>query len=276
MDHPPLDHIEYHNIADTLYPDIYRDDNSPDSEMQLLYYNAIMNLIKYNKIDEFMAFLDTIATEINSIYYRCSLLHKASEYGNIEIIAEMISRGADIHIRDLDGGTILHRAVLGTNEETIIFLLERGMDLNVKSTIDGNTPLHIASFWKNADIVNFLIENGADINCMNDSNETPVNYLINNLNLNLLQVSHSYLLSNTNNLNNLSESAINLINTLNIFIAKGADFNVYTKRPFHTPEEAMLAREIFAMMGAKQEEYRFIGQSSNNNKLFSKNLVVLK
>jgi ankyrin repeat protein len=138
-----------------------------------------------------------------------SLLHRAAESGNINILAILDCQGADITCRDLLGRTPLlcassqghiriidyinkrcgllfaadnhkngplHYAASHSTPETISFLL-KSLDIDQKNSV-GDTPLIAACSqrkWHNA---KYLIENGADVNVCGDDKFTPLNYVL--------------------------------------------------------------------------------------------------
>jgi ankyrin repeat protein len=58
-------------------------------------------------------------------------------------------------------------AAFGGNEESVLFLLDQGADINQASN-GGGTPLMYAAFNGDAAIVGLLIEKGADVNLRSD------------------------------------------------------------------------------------------------------------
>lgn len=66
--------------------------------------------------------------------------------------------------------TILHIAVINSNLELVKFLVEYGIDVNVKDSY-GNIPLH---FSKSLSVANFLIESGSEIDARNKGGATPL------------------------------------------------------------------------------------------------------
>ena len=54
----------------------------------------------------------------------------------------------------------MHKAVQQGNEEMVVFLLQRGANVNIRDK-DGNTPMHYAVSFEQHAIVNTLIDAGA-------------------------------------------------------------------------------------------------------------------
>ena len=71
------------------------------------------------------------------------------------------------------GSTPLAQAALWGQLELVRELLEKGADVKVTNG-DGNTALHLAAFMCHAEIVELLLEHGAALDCKNDRRETPV------------------------------------------------------------------------------------------------------
>lgn len=71
-----------------------------------------------------------------------SPLNTAAWYGNVEIVQQLISRGASVHAEDLDGNTPLHKAVRNGQFECVELLLKSGANKNQENSA-GETPLEI-------------------------------------------------------------------------------------------------------------------------------------
>ncbi len=67
------------------------------------------------------------------------MLHDAAYNGDLEAVTLFISHGADIHARDLEGETPLHKAALFRNGEMVDYLVSQGANLHAPSK-RGETP----------------------------------------------------------------------------------------------------------------------------------------
>lgn len=74
---------------------------------------------------------------------RVAPLHSAVAGGNVEIVRELLARGADVHARQDVGFTALHGAAAEGGEEMIRLLLDHGADPAAKNDA-GKTPADLA------------------------------------------------------------------------------------------------------------------------------------
>lgn len=113
-----------------------------------------------------------------------SALHKASSMGHLDHCKALIDIGADLHILDqskcqLDhstnksplkgsvgiGDSALHCAILSGNMEMCEYLLDRGIDMSIKSAT-GKPIVHFACHHKKYKICSLLFQRGADVNAL--------------------------------------------------------------------------------------------------------------
>lgn len=127
---------------------------------------------------------------INNIYNKGkTLLHAAVENGNSElIILYLISKGADVNIRDNEGRSPLHYAANNGMNAICEELINSGAEVNAKD-MNGSTALHLAALQKESKVVMSLLKGGAK-DSRNNSNmmaldiaaekgdEYSVNYLV--------------------------------------------------------------------------------------------------
>jgi hypothetical protein len=101
-------------------------------------------------------------------------LHTAAATGDMEAIREYIAAGADLDVRDPEGGACpLSTAALFGRTEAALALIDAGADINCRGN-DGATPLHVAAFFCRPEIVSALLEKGADTTVKNKYGSTPL------------------------------------------------------------------------------------------------------
>jgi len=109
--------------------------------------------------------------------YHAAPIHKAIEYGYIDIVKLLLDHGADIQLRDGEGRTPLHRAAIHGNVDIAKLLLDYGADVNAKNE-RGCTPLHnVISKYMHAEhisVIQLLLDHGADINAKDNTGDTPL------------------------------------------------------------------------------------------------------
>lgn len=77
----------------------------------------------------------------------------------------------ELEFKDNDGRTLLFHAIYAKNEELIKWILDQGVDINLKDKI-GWTPLHYAAQEYLIGISKILIEKGADVNAQDMNGNT--------------------------------------------------------------------------------------------------------
>ena len=102
-------------------------------------------------------------------------LLQVSKRGDIQEIAELISRGADINARAGSGETPLSYASFKGHKDVVNLLIEKGADVNIRDS-EGDTPLMLAANGGHIDIVRTLISRGADVNNRNKQGNTALLY----------------------------------------------------------------------------------------------------
>ncbi|XP_029959243.1 B-cell lymphoma 3 protein homolog [Salarias fasciatus] len=108
-------------------------------------------------------------------YEGLSPLHLAVLQGRKDLARLLLDAGADINAMDVKSGqTPLMHAVENNNADLVRFLIENGCDVNSQS-YSGNTALHSACGRGQVDTVRLLLKSGADSGLKNYHNDTPVN-----------------------------------------------------------------------------------------------------
>jgi uncharacterized protein len=108
-----------------------------------------------------------------------SVLYTATDMGHIKIAEFLISAGADVN---QDGGydnIPLHIAVYHNMGEMVELLLKNGSNVNAIAGGGFATSLHSACICGYANIVKILLRYGADPTILDNDEETPLDYAIN-------------------------------------------------------------------------------------------------
>ena len=94
---------------------------------------------------------------------------------NIQVVKDLIKRGADIKAKNGDGVTILHHASWLGDIEITKECLESGISANIQD-VSGESPLHWAVDGNKIDTAKILIEQGANVNAKRNDNRTVLFY----------------------------------------------------------------------------------------------------
>ena len=94
---------------------------------------------------------------------------------DMDVHRELTTAGADVNARDNTGATPLHRAVQVNSFEATKALLERGADPNVQDN-EGRAPLHYAYADERQDQVNRLLEHGANLEVRDKRGLVPIQH----------------------------------------------------------------------------------------------------
>ncbi len=105
-------------------------------------------------------------------------LHIAAKEGNLDLVNELIKKGAQIDVRSRLEETpfMLAIATASVNIPMATLLLSKGANINAKGGVKDNSALHHKS--KNGDVkmVNYLLAHKADPNSRNYKKETPLHF----------------------------------------------------------------------------------------------------
>uniref|UniRef100_A0A4W6FDX2 Euchromatic histone-lysine N-methyltransferase 1b n=1 Tax=Lates calcarifer TaxID=8187 RepID=A0A4W6FDX2_LATCA len=96
----------------------------------------------------------------------------ATEYKHVDQVKLLLSKGADISIRDKEENICLHWAAFSGSVEIAELLLNANCDLQAVN-IHGDSPLHIAARENRLDCVTLFLSRGADVFLKNREGETP-------------------------------------------------------------------------------------------------------
>ena len=95
--------------------------------------------------------------------------------GNRAAVEDLLSQGARVNARNIDGWTALIVASYNGQTEIAQLLVEKGADVNVKSCA-GFTPLMAASMMNHPDTVRYLVAQGAEVNAKDGKANSSLMY----------------------------------------------------------------------------------------------------
>ena len=99
----------------------------------------------------------------------------AAIQGNLDIVKELITAGANVNLATEGGLTPLHCAVNKDFHEVAKYLIKKGANVNAV-TAKGSTSLHWASYNKNYALCKLLIQAGAIVNAKAMNGFTPLHW----------------------------------------------------------------------------------------------------
>ncbi|ETE68115.1 Ankyrin-3, partial [Ophiophagus hannah] len=110
-----------------------------------------------------------ICNQVNGL----NALHLASKEGHVEVVSELIQRGANVDAATKKGNTALHIASLAGQTEVVKVLVTNGANVNAQSQ-NGFTPLYMAAQENHLEVVKFLLDNGASQSLATEDGFTPL------------------------------------------------------------------------------------------------------
>ncbi|MCE3255607.1 MAG: hypothetical protein K0R25_1101 [Rickettsiaceae bacterium] len=143
----------------------------------------------------------------------------------------------DLNLKNKEGLTPLHLAVLSGNLEFIKTLDEFGADLNALDN-SGNNLLHYAAYHNRPEIVSYLADRGFDINATNKEDVTPLQLGIKYCTLETVKE----LEASGADLNVVDEAGNTLLHDaayynrpeiVTYFLSRGLDINAKSNAPYH-------------------------------------------
>ena len=99
----------------------------------------------------------------------------AAKHGHLEIVRELLDRGADHTIGDADSSQPIHLATVGGHTEVVGLLIARGDNVDAIDN-NGTTPLLFAISFGQPETVGWLIDNSADISVADNRGLIPLHY----------------------------------------------------------------------------------------------------
>ncbi|XP_077959256.1 uncharacterized protein LOC120819509 isoform X33 [Gasterosteus aculeatus] len=107
-------------------------------------------------------------TDVNACYLR------SARAGNLEKALDYLKNGVDINICNQNGLNALHLASKEGHVEVVAELIKRGANVDASTKQKGNTALHIASLAGQTDVVKELVTHNANVNAQSQNGFTPL------------------------------------------------------------------------------------------------------
>ena len=100
---------------------------------------------------------------------------------DLHVAKLLISRGADVNVKDAMGHSLLHWVCAFGSVRAADYLIERGVASNGVDQ-EGITPLHVAAWRGRPELARLLVAAGADPNASTTEGETPLDWARSNQN----------------------------------------------------------------------------------------------
>jgi hypothetical protein len=100
-------------------------------------------------------------------------LHRAAQFGYVDIIDFLISKGSNLEAKTSLGMTPLYAAIIGQKSDVVKQLIDKGANIFAIRN-DGETMLHIAAAMGQRDIVELLISEGLNVDMTRRYGITPL------------------------------------------------------------------------------------------------------
>ena len=155
--------------------------------------NSPLNIAIEAKRDDIISYLIKTNSDIKFINKKSqkSLLHYSASSGNIELTNYLIEQGLDVNLKDSSGRTPLHYAVISGNNEIVRLLLENDAEIDAIDRY-GRSALHHAVSLKNddvmSDVINLLLSANANPKLFNNSGYCALHEAVLNQNVEAIKL----------------------------------------------------------------------------------------
>ena len=154
----------------TYFPDT-PDSEPPDSESRArpLYYAALCGFLE--QVEHLTLKYPQYASTTGGFWG--TPLHSASLEGYLQVVHYLLQLGVDVNIRNSANKTPLLVASWQGHLDVVKCLLEHGADVNLLDDYHA-TPLTWATFWGHVNVVRLLLEHKAEANPQDEFGYTPL------------------------------------------------------------------------------------------------------
>ena len=104
-----------------------------------------------------------------------TLLHMASQHGQLDLVVLLVDRGLDIEAPDNDKQTALHVAAANGHLDVVKHLVVKGGTPKQKDRL-GRLPLHLACYHGHLSIVQVLVDWGAQVETTDFRGKRPLHH----------------------------------------------------------------------------------------------------
>jgi ankyrin repeat protein len=164
--------------------------------------------------------------------------YEAVVKGDFEMCSFLIKNGADKDSRDNSGKTALFETIINKNRSLMELLISQGCSIQKRDN-QGNTALHAAIIVDNTPAIEYLFSLNADIFATNKQNASPLSLVLRKGN----EAVKSFMTTeNINSMDNNGNTPLHIgasmkvpVSTLQVLIDKGADLearNNLGQRPY--------------------------------------------
>jgi ankyrin repeat protein len=96
----------------------------------------------------------------------------------LEVIKYLVSLGAPVSLKDINGYTPLHISVETDRLDLVEYLLAAGAEPNLKTNLTNLTPLHLAAESTSAEILAILLERDAECDVLDRHDNSPLHLAV--------------------------------------------------------------------------------------------------
>jgi ankyrin repeat protein len=143
----------------------------PNKKAEMIVREIWKDLPNLNLVSDLIVLGANVNWQDEDNYGRTPL-HKAAEYGKVEIARMLIDAGANVNVQDEWGNTSLHVGASWGRYEIARMLIDAGADVNLQDQWDW-TALHRAASLGRVEIVRMLIDAGSRKDIRDNESKFP-------------------------------------------------------------------------------------------------------